>query len=282
MIGRISSETNARGTSSPIVVLGMHKSGTTLVAQLLSQAGVDMGNFDLTRDYDVGNALERYETQKFNRRLLRWDRRHSLNIQRPLDVQTVSGLELERGREIVARMESTNTVWGFKDPRTCLTYNYWKIILPEHSVIVVYRDPGEVVAHYLRQSRRYEAPFIAFAALRCWAAYNALILSVLEDRDDALILNYSVLMEDDTELARLGKFLGCNMQDSRESNRYRARATHSALYKIALTLVRSITRRDVKAIHHELTRRWQRQRKLLSVAILHVLSYFQTALEWPL
>jgi hypothetical protein len=246
---------------SPIIVLGMHKSGTTLVARLLSDAGVDMGTFDMTRDYDIGNALERYETQKLNRRLLRWDKRHSLDILRPLDMRAVGAPELERGREIVARMESANTVWGFKDPRTCLTYNYWRTVLPTHRVIVVYRDPEEVAAHYLRRSRRHEAPFIAFAALRCWAAYNVHILSALGDRDDALILNYSVLMQDGTELARLGNFLGCKVLDSRESKRYRARKIHGALYKTALALVWLLTGRNVEATHRDLTHRWQRQRE---------------------
>jgi hypothetical protein len=220
-----------------------------------------MGSFDMTRDYDVGNALERYETQKLNRRLLRWDKRHSLDMVRPLDMQTVGAPDLERGREIVARMDSANAVWGFKDPRTCLTYNYWRTVLPSHRVIVVYREPGEVAAHYLRHSRRQRALFTTFAVLRCWAAYNANILSAIKDRDDALILNYSVLMQDRTELARVANFLGCDVPDSRESKRYRARKIHGALYKTAMALVWLLARRDVKAIHHDLTDRWQRQRE---------------------
>ncbi len=52
------------------IVLGMHKSGTTLVAQTLHAAGINMGDFDESLTYDTNNKYERHDTQELNRDLL--------------------------------------------------------------------------------------------------------------------------------------------------------------------------------------------------------------------
>lgn len=45
------------------VVLGMHKSGTTLVSQILHHSGIPMGDgFDENVTYDGGNKYEREST----------------------------------------------------------------------------------------------------------------------------------------------------------------------------------------------------------------------------
>lgn len=148
---------------------------------------------------------------------------------------------------------------GFKDTLTCLTYDYWKAVLPPHSVILVYRDPREVAGHYLWRADLRNVPFVAFAALRCWAVYNARILSTLECWNDVLILNYAMLMKDGSELGRLTRFVGCRVPDGREVARYRARNIHGALYEAVSALVRLSSEYDVKAIHQELNDRLQHQ-----------------------
>ncbi len=43
------------------VIFGMHKSGTTLVAEMLHKSGINMGDFDESVSYDIGNQYERNE-----------------------------------------------------------------------------------------------------------------------------------------------------------------------------------------------------------------------------
>ena len=52
------------------VILGMHKSGTTLVSQTLHASGINMGDFDSSLTYDTNNKFERHNTQELNRDML--------------------------------------------------------------------------------------------------------------------------------------------------------------------------------------------------------------------
>ena len=55
------------------VVLGMHKSGTTLISETLHESGINMGEFsDIQQGigYDEGHKYERRETQQINRQIL--------------------------------------------------------------------------------------------------------------------------------------------------------------------------------------------------------------------
>ena len=130
------------------VVLGMHKSGTTLVAEMLQASGIEMvEDYDQATGYDAGNDCERLETTRINKDLLDWHGSGSLSHKAPGRLQPTP--ELRDGMKAVARCaERAESGWGFKDPRTCLTYPLWKSILPEHCLIGVYRNYGDVSARY--------------------------------------------------------------------------------------------------------------------------------------
>jgi hypothetical protein len=48
----------------------MHKSGTTLVAETLPRAGINMGEFREELDYETGNKYEHLDFRTLNRELL--------------------------------------------------------------------------------------------------------------------------------------------------------------------------------------------------------------------
>ena len=53
------------------VVLGMHKSGTTLLSQVLHHSGIDMGEIPDGVSYDKGNKYEDQESFHINMELIR-------------------------------------------------------------------------------------------------------------------------------------------------------------------------------------------------------------------
>lgn len=216
------------------IVLGMHKSGTTLVSRLLMDAGVHMGEFDLSKDYDFGNQLEREETRLLNKKLLDCGDVFSLEVQSPLKTNIFSEEDLKEGKELAADIQNNYPVWGFKDPRTCLTYTYWEKVLPVHRLIMVYRHPAEVISHYFR--RRFSPTAIPkiSRALRCWTRYNQHMLDVLKRREDALLLNFSLLMQNNSELQRLELFLGSRVADRRDPQKYRSKGGKTLYYHPAL------------------------------------------------
>lgn len=229
------------------VVLGMHKSGTTLVARMLHESGISMGEFDARLGYGDGNRYERRDAQQVNRALLHgyqlppleylvrrgfrrrvdaagylqnrdsqaYIRRHALarRLERPDAV--------ERVRSVVARCQQREVDWGFKDPRTCLTFAAWRRCLPEHRLVVVYRELGQLL---LRSRAGARHPLRLLRVAQAWCVYNWSILRILEASPAPhLVLRYERLMESDAGIERLSRFAGRPLKDVREALLYRTR-----------------------------------------------------------
>lgn len=208
----------------PFVVLGMHKSGTTLVAQMLAASGVDMGVTD-GRSYDEGNQRERPSTLAVNDALLGSDGRQSIRIRPPRHLKVPPGLR-ERMRRTVAEAAAAagGRPWGFKDPRTCLTYPAWAEVLGPHRVVVVYRDPAGVALRYRRWAPRWRWPATAAAALVAWVEHNRRILEVIDGGTvPVCVLDYRALMTSDAEMDRLARFVGRTLVDVRRPELWRHR-----------------------------------------------------------
>jgi len=229
------------------VVLGMHKSGTTLVARLLDESGIHMGEFDARLGYGEGNKFERFEAQAANRQLLdglllppvdhlirrrfrpKFD---AAGYPANQDSQAyVRRRALERRLEtkaaarvvapVIADCEARHDDWGWKDPRSCLTYPAWRASLPEHRLIVVYRGLGQVLQRSRGNARH---PLRAARVLYNWTLYNYSLLRHLEASDQrCLVLRYEELMSGDEGLERLSDFIGRPLKDARDENLYRAR-----------------------------------------------------------
>ncbi len=134
-----------------IIILGMHRSATSMVARSLHTAKeVHMGDDLLLNLHD--NPEGHYEDKKFlflNREILQaaggwWDN--------PPSRQNIlkAGLRFE-GRikktiqEAVSSARTRGcTSWGFKDPRTALTIDLYVPYLPNPQFIVCYRSPVDV------------------------------------------------------------------------------------------------------------------------------------------
>jgi len=195
------------------IVLGMHKSGTSLTAQLLSHAGINMG-FDLQPgdgDYEKEKCEGRL-LRSVNKALLSCGDTHSLNIRIPATLNRTSQTEIDTRHLIEKQGKYPN--WGMKDPRLVHTYSYWIGKLPAHKIIFVYRDPVRVADHYTRKNksgRRFKK------ALRTWKEYNLTILKIMKDtpREDYICIQYEALMQGNSELQRLSRFIGKPIADLR-------------------------------------------------------------------
>src|SRR5262245_61853891 len=126
------------------VVLGMHKSGTTLVSQILHDSGINMGeDFDAKVSYDEGNKYERETALALNLDILKVGNYRIIDLPNPDELQLTPQQRLCM-REIIQNCNSRYTDWGFKDPRTTLVYPLWVSELPEHKLIAIYRTPEEI------------------------------------------------------------------------------------------------------------------------------------------
>ncbi|MFO7539262.1 MAG: sulfotransferase, partial [Chloroflexota bacterium] len=206
------------------VVLGMHKSGTTLASQILHHSGVNMGeNLENGVSYDQGNQYERESTWRLNEDILRANQQRSIDIRLPTNLQ-LTPEQQARMRQIIAASNHAYSHWGFKDPRTCLVYPLWASELPEHRLIVIYRDPTEPWPRYRpRHARnRYREPLLAWKYLQSWCEHNLRILAYLREASQPyLVLDYHRLVTTQAEFERLQQFLGMPLVDRRRPSLYR-------------------------------------------------------------
>jgi len=167
------------------------------------------------RSYDEGNKWERSSARDANMAML--GSGHSLDLPTRPDFSPAAAQLIQK---VVDEGVASGGAWGFKDPRTVLTYSYWRPRLPPHRLVVVFRHPSEVASHY--SSRRH--PLRRFRGLRAWVRYNRELVRIVEDAGDrALVVNYSKLMTCDAEMTRIGAFVGVELVDTRRKALHRNR-----------------------------------------------------------
>lgn len=121
-----------------VVVLGMHRSGTSMVAALLQSLGVNMGE-NLLEDCP-DNPRGHFEDMDFlnmNKRILRENGGSWLS---PPDELRIP-YHLRKQIDGLMARKTNGKPWGWKDPRTCLTLEAYRSYLKEPDYIVCYRNP---------------------------------------------------------------------------------------------------------------------------------------------
>lgn len=250
------------------VLLGMHKSGTTLVSEMLHKSGIPMVENDDGRGYDQGNHYERAATNALNKDLLACGERSSLKVTRTYFPGPEDADLRERAkREVALSSRDGEEAWGFKDPRTCLTYWFWADVLPPHRLICIYRDFAHVRAHYL--SRKTLSPSRGLRALRAWGIYNTCMFEAYQSRqpDDRIMLNYETLMKDDGELARLQRFVGRPVIDRRRKSLNRQAGRPDTRTRAEMSLLRALWSIDVAALQRLLENTFEQERHHAATAV---------------
>ncbi len=192
----------AGNNARPVIVLGMHKSGTTFLSKTLHQSGINMVDKTFDAAYDEGNKWERESLLKLNKEALQCGSKWSILVRSPIspDDAAWQNTAPQFSREI-ERLNREYARWGFKDPRTCMTYEGWKTLLPEHELLCVIRHPHAIWPRYKRQGQAkggfIKKLIICSRYLKCYAAYMRAIAAAVDTHPRALIFAYDQLMESD-------------------------------------------------------------------------------------
>ncbi|MFE6684872.1 sulfotransferase family protein [Streptomyces sp. NPDC057743] len=186
-----------------VLVLGMHRSGTSAVTRAVNLLGVPTCvPSDLT-PAGLGNQRGHWESRslvQFNNALLNALGRSSW-CPPPLDAWAggphLPDLPPERARRLLERLHPTPQ-WVWKDPRTSLTLPFWLAALHDLplALVLCVRDPLEVAAS-LR--RRDGTPWKV--ALCMWERYLRHALAAAAGRP-VLVTRYETLLADPVKWAR--------------------------------------------------------------------------------
>lgn len=197
---------------TPVVIAGMHRSGTSLLANLLQAAGVDVGSRLMpATDANPKGYFEDLDFQELHERIIQAS--HPRLLWLPVEGARLTFTEADfvEARRLAA-MRDDVALWGFKDPRTCLFLDFWDEVLDDARFVFIFRRP-ELVVDSLR--RRGDDIFLAWqkrakflekwfgisrfrpgVAADMYVYYNAPLAAFAEAHPDrSLVLDLDVLEE---------------------------------------------------------------------------------------
>ncbi len=157
-----------------IIVLGMHRSGTSCLAGILEKAGVDFGKVSTSNRYNLKGNRENKRILKLNDRLLDFNNGSWDNP--PGRIIWPAHLKEERDR--ILEDYNRSPVWGFKDPRVLFTLDGWLEAVPNVSFAGTFRHPGAVAQSLYKRDQ-----FSFDKSLTLWKKYNALLLNYRKEYD---------------------------------------------------------------------------------------------------
>lgn len=202
------------------IVLGMHKSGTTLVSKLLHHSGINMVDRLEQGSYEESGYYERETTYQMNLKLLGIPS-DSLELHPAPKVIQMNSLYQQEIQQLISKYSQDYRDWGFKDPRTCLVYEAWRQHLPEHKIVVIYRSVEKLWSRYKYRGLKFWKNLSrAILLVQRWCEYNQSILNILSITDsDYIVLSYAEIMDEDGGYQHLQDFLERDMVDMREKSR---------------------------------------------------------------
>ncbi len=137
-----------------ILILGMHRSGTSAVGAALSVCGVDFGEhlMKATPGVNEKGFWEHIDIAEIHDQLL-LELGSSWDDVRPLPPKWEKTSEAQRAmqslRAVIDRDFSNIPLWGIKDPRLCRLLPLWHILLSEMDIdagyVITLRHPVEVM-----------------------------------------------------------------------------------------------------------------------------------------
>jgi hypothetical protein len=214
--------------SSPILVIGMHRSGTTIMSSILQEMGVFMGGmngkgtnepllfqslndsiFQLARaSWDnpapLLESLEKRESQE----------RITAALRNIIKSSIMNFYKFSFHKKLLFGRSS---IWGWKDPRNTFTFKLWLNLFPNMRVIHIYRN-GIDVANSLMVRNKAASTMDDISlrtntmegCIRIWSEYidqAALNLKQIDPKNKLEICYESLLLNTDSEVFKIANFL---------------------------------------------------------------------------
>ena len=194
--------------TKPIIITGMHRSGTTLLVKLLEKNGVFLGSIqDINKESIFFQRINRWLVS-FNDSY--WDNPMTfkdlnnddsdllvLKLRKTLNNRFSNSMFFGY-KNILSNKNFNNypNLWGWKDPINTFTIDIWKKIFPDLSIININRNPLDVSCSLINRQKKLRIKdnskinnfinsFIPLLSVNKGSIYSSFNLNTI---DDCLIL----------------------------------------------------------------------------------------------
>ncbi|RKZ88831.1 MAG: hypothetical protein DRR19_12100 [Candidatus Parabeggiatoa sp. nov. 1] len=199
-----------------IIVLGMHRSGTSIVARLLNMMGAYFAPEKVAVPPTTANPKgywERWDTLHLNENFLTalgitWDNFSQFKTT-DITPEIQSKFEL-KAREIILGLDA-HRPWMMKDPRFCLLLPFWQPLLEIPVCVYVHRSPIQVA-----QSLKTREGFHKMLGIALWEKYNLHGLANTADMPRILVCHEELMSHPVAAVKKLHQeLLDCEVQGLR-------------------------------------------------------------------
>jgi hypothetical protein len=192
-----------------VCTLGMHRSGTSVMSRMVNLLGVDLGPEPIVSVSGEDNRRGYWEHSSFrvlNDEILatfggQWDAPPYFPPAWTRDPR-LAEVKAE-ARDFLAQTFAGQQVWGWKDPRSCLTLPFWQDLVGEMRYVICLRNPC-AIAESLLQRNGLHFPH----AEQLWLAYTHAALAHTAAHPRLLVFYEDLLDDWRPQLRRLAAFLG--------------------------------------------------------------------------
>lgn len=190
-----------------ILVVGMHRSGTSALTHLLSNMGANFGDLKDSIGANKENPKgfwERRDVRRLNDQILHalgceWDTLTHFNLDSLSS--DVRASFLQGAKEITGNLSLAGTSFVIKDPRVCLLLPLWLDALDNPLIVYIHRSPFEI-AKSLSARNDFDLEF----GLTLWEVYASHALATLGSVP-SIFIDYKDLLNNELQQAqRLEEF----------------------------------------------------------------------------
>ena len=220
----------------PLIILGMHRSGTTMLSEVIREMGIFMG---WLRGSDTDESVY---FQNINRAIFRlakaaWDEpdglQHALRqkeVKKLLVATLAEMLENSHPSYLGARRQRTRSLlslgfdWGFKDPRTVFTYPLWQELFPTAKLLYIYRHGVDVAnSLHVRNKNLLQSGDMSLRCLELqgayelWEEYNEACREIIAQSAQGRTLSFcyeDLLANPAPAIVQIRDFLGADVDEA--------------------------------------------------------------------
>lgn len=256
-------------TSRPIFILGVDRSGSSMVSEIAYRWGANAGDLNLLAEANHGNPQGYWEYQPmelFVQKLHREAKVSPWNPQFPARLHQLSSEPAlrEEAKTLIAAME-TDLAWFWKEPSLSLCLPFFQSILDNPLFIVTVRNPYESGLSYekfMLPGALHGTVHLRGLFLLRWQHYMLSILDRISSDPNTIYLSYDELLARPTEQCeRLCAFLDghCGRSDDNAARvRKMAEVVNPSLWrnrsKVSLDDIEEATPAQRELFRHMLQR----------------------------
>lgn len=162
---------NSKNSFSPgptgVLIVGMHRSGTSCLAGMLRQYGLFLGDVSQKSRFNPKGNQESWEVRDIDEQLLN---AQGGSWYHPVEVKTIPSLLSLRILRFRRQMENQLKPWGIKDPRLLFCMDAWRL-LPDR-LVGTFRHPATVKESLVQRNKEKQDPITISDWEALWFQYN--------------------------------------------------------------------------------------------------------------